>query len=156
MALLGDRHILETDISYTLSDVAERGLIVMMDAAGSGVAIGDSAGTVQLATNPSGLIPAGLLLNDFVDIDQTIQHVNFDKDQMVIGNRATILRKGWVVSDQITGTPTLGATAYVTANGQMTPTKSATGGTAATPPVGQFLSLLDENGFAKVEIKLPA
>lgn len=156
MALKGDRHIVQTEISFSLSDVAERGVVVMYNVAGSGAAQGDNAGSVTLnAGVPSGQIPAGLLLNDFVNIDQTIQHRNFHKDQQVIGERATLLRKGWVVSNKITGTPTLGSAAYVTASGLVTPTVHGGGGVKATPRCGEFMSIKDADGYAKVAIDLP-
>lgn len=157
MALKGDRHIVQTDISFTLSDVAERGVVVMYNGSGSGAALGDNAGTVTLlAANSSGNKPAGLLLNDFVNIDETVQHRNFHKDQMVLGDRCTLLRKGWVVTNKITGTPTVGATAYVAASGLLTPNKHAVGGVAMTPPCGEFMSIKDESGYAKVAIELPS
>ncbi|MBY0525594.1 MAG: hypothetical protein K2R98_19470 [Gemmataceae bacterium] len=157
MALKGDRHIVQTEISFSLSDVAERGVVVMYSVAGSGHALADAAGTVTLlAANSSGNKPAGLLLNDFVSIDQTVTHRNWHKDVQVLGERATLLRKGWVVSNKITGTPTLGATAYVAASGLMTPSKHATGGEAMTPKCGEFMGIKDEDGYCKVAIELPA
>jgi hypothetical protein len=157
MALKGDRLIVETDISNVCNDVvSQQGLVLCYGNAGSGNAMVDgNQGTVTLAASPSGKVPAGLILATFVNIDQTRQHRNFHKSEQVIGEKAPLLTKGWVVTDQVTGTPTVGATAYLTANGVLTPTVSATGGIAATPKVGIFKSILDEAGFAKVEVNLP-
>jgi hypothetical protein len=73
----------------------------------------------------------------------------------MIGERCNLLRKGRVTIDGIVGTPNPGDTAYVTTNGNLTPTLSATGGLVATPKVGQFASIKDEEGFATVDLNLP-
>lgn len=158
MALKGDRNVIETDISNVCNDVvAQQGLVLCYGNPGSGSAMVDvNQGTVTLAANPSGKVPAGLSLATFVNIDQTRQHRNFHKSEQVVGEKAPLVTRGWVVTDQVTGAPTVGATAYLTANGVLTPTVSATGGVAATPKVGIFKSVLDESGFAKVEVSLPA
>lgn len=155
MALKADRVILETDITLTCETATTRGVVLCHKTSGSGVAIGDSAGQADLYASASGNKVAGLLLNDVVDIDQTRYHRNFHKDETMKSERCTLLRKGRVTTDAISGTPTVGATAYLTANGQLTPTKSATGGTVATPPVGEFKSIKDANGFVCVELNLP-
>ena len=156
MALRGDRLIIETDITNVLNDVAVPGDVLCYKTAGSGVALGDTSGVVQLAANPSGLKPVGILLNNFVTLDQTRYHKNFQRDEMVIGDKCTVLRKGWVITNQVTGVPTgKGDKAYLTTNGDLTPTVSTTGGVAATPLVGEFQGLVDENGYVKVEVNLP-
>ena len=63
---------------------------------------------VALATvkaNPSGAYPLGVLLNDMVNLDLTRQHLNQHKDEVQKGGKITILRKGYVVTDAISGTP---------------------------------------------------
>lgn len=161
MALQGDRQIVETDISFVLNTPAQRGIIVCYGVAGSGAAFGDAGGAAVVpsgVTGASGLVPIGLLLNDFVNIDQTIQHRNFMKDQQVVGERCTLLRMGWVVTNMISGSPAptpTGRIAYCIASGVLSPTVDANGGLTATPKVGEFMSTLDQNGYAKVAIKLP-
>ena len=155
MALKGDRIIVENDITQTCESVTSRGVVLCFKTAGSGVGIGDYAGQSDLYADPSGHIPAGLLLNDVVNVDQTRYHKNFHKDETLISQRCNLLKKGRVTTDQVSGSPTAGNTAYLTTNGQLTPTVSATGGTAATPKVGQFQSAKDENGYATVEVLLP-
>lgn len=155
MALKGDRVIVETDIKLTCEAVAERGVVLVHDTSGSGVALGDRSGKATLAVDPSGAKVAGVLLNDVVNIDQTRFHRNFHKDETQVGEPCTLLKKGTVTSNKISGTPTVGATAYLTANGQFTPTMSATGGLVATPKVGQFASIKDENGYATIDVNLP-
>lgn len=158
MALKGDRSIIETDITLTCESVAERGVVLVhkSGAAGSGVAIGAKAGQADLVANPSGYKVAGLLINDVVDVDITRYHTNFHKDERLVGERATLLKKGRVTTNKVSGSPNPGDVAYLTTNGQLTPTLSATGGLVATPKVGTFAGAKDENGFAAVDINLPA
>lgn len=155
MALKGDRVVLETDITMTCASVASRGVVLVIKTAGSGVSLGDTAGVADLVAAPSGYKVAGLLMNDVVNVDQTRYHRNFHKDETQVTERCTLLRKGKVTTDKYTGSPTAGATAYLTANGVLTPTKSTTGGLVATPPVGEFKGLPDEAGYVTVEINLP-
>lgn len=157
MALKPDRFILATDITKTCESVTERGVVLVHkpNFGGSGVALGDRAGKADLVTNPSGYKVAGLLLNDVIDIDVTRYRLCAHKDEKLVGERCTLLRKGRVVTNKVTGTPSEGATAYLTANGVLTPTLSATGGLVATPKVGAFAGAKDEDGYAAVDIDLP-
>lgn len=156
MALKGTRNILETDGTKTCPSAASRGVVLVDKTSGSGNAIGDHSGTADLVANPSGYSVAGLLLGDVVNVDQTRYHLNYHKDETIIGGRVNLLRKGMVVTDAIAAvTPSAGQTAYLTSNGTLTNAVSATGGLVATPKVGQFRSGKDENGFAAVDVALP-
>lgn len=156
MALKQDRLIVQTEINSICNDVSVKGQIPVYGTAGSGSAVPDyKAGTVSIASNPSGFIPAGLLLANFVNIDTTRQHRNFHKDEQLIGEKAPLLTQGWVSTNQFVGTPTLGQTAYLSSSGFVTPTVHATGGTVATPKVGQFQSIVDEDGYIKLAVHLP-
>lgn len=155
MALKPDRHEMATDITRTLDVAVERGCVAFHKTSGSGVAIGDSANAASIYNDPSGKFVCGILMNDVVDIDETVRHRNSHKDEMKVGERVRLLTHGWCVTNRITGTPTVGATAYASTSGILTPTVSATGGTAATPKVGRFESIKDENGYVKVSISLP-
>lgn len=155
MALKGERVVIETNITLTCPSVASRGVTLVHSTAGSGTALGDKAGTADLLANPSGYKVAGLLMNDVVNVDTTRYHLNFHKDERLINQRVTLLTKGRVTTDKVSGSPTAGSTAYLTTNGNLTPTVSATGGTVATPKVGVFAGGVDENGFATVDINLP-
>jgi len=75
--------------------------------------------------------------------------MNWHKDEMQIRGKCTLLRRGWVVTDQVSGVPTAGAPAYYTTLGLLTPTDAG-----SAPKVGRFLSKLDNDGFAKVEINI--
>lgn len=155
ITIKGDRHIIMTDISNICNDVVTKGTVLGYGTAGSGTAQGDNAGTAAYYANPSGQIPLGPTLANFVNIDQTRQHRNFHNNEQVVGEKAPIVRKGWLVTNGVIGTPTVGNTAFWTASGNVTPTMSATGGTKATPKVGEFMSALDSDGFAKVMFDLP-
>ena len=148
MALKGDRNELDTDISHFINIEAEKGQLVCVSTQGSGAAMDNS---LALATTSSGTnVPLGIILNDVVDIDQTRQHINWHKDEVQKGVKCTILTKGWVVTDPITGTPTAGMVAYLNTNGTVGP--QAHGNSLA---VGRFLSTKDADGYAKVSINLP-
>jgi hypothetical protein len=160
MALKPDRFIIQEDVAFRLRDVAAKGKFLVFGSgnavatnvnAGSGVAMDSPYGFVALVSNPSGFVPAGCLMNNFVNIDTSLYHINYYKDEHVIGDKCTLLRKGWVVTNCVTGTPKTGDGAYLTSNGEVTPTNT---GSVQTPQVGQFLSAKDENGYAKVQINL--
>jgi len=159
MALKGDRYEGMTDVSFFMNDSsAAKGGVVVLSTGGSGVALDQSKALVTYAASASGNIPVGLLLNDMVNIDQTRQHINFHKNEVQKGGKVTLLTQGWVVTNMVDGSanPSAGDPAYLTAEGKVTDTQSATGGVKATPPVGRFLSSEDEDGYVKLSINLPA
>ena len=155
-----------TDLSYFMNETAERGIVVIHDTGGSGAAMDDSSALVKapagIGTTVSGTNPAGLLLNDVVNLDLTRQHINYAKDEVQKGSKVLLLRRGTVVTDQVSGTPTIGADAYITRLGSISATAEEStiavvgGGIAVevTPKVGKFLSTLDADGYAKVEINI--
>ena len=162
MALRPDRNEHLTDLSYFMNETAERGIVVIHDTGGSGSAMDDSSAKVKKPTagaSVSGTEPAGLLLNDVVNLDLTRQHLNYAKDEVQQGSKVLLLRRGTVVTDQVSGTPTIGADAFVCSAGTISATAqngvllNANGG-IATPKIGKFLSTLDADGFAKVEINI--
>jgi len=151
MALRPDRNEHLTDLSFFMNETAERGIIVVHSTGGSGAAMDDSnAKVIAPATTVSGKNPAGLLLNDVVNLDLTRQHINFHKDEVQQGNKVLLLRRGTVVTDQISGTPTVGAKAYFVVGG----TISASNQDSVSTQVGRFLSVKDADGYAKVEINI--
>ena len=151
MALRPDRNEHLTDLSFFMNEPAERGIIVVHSTGGSGAALDDSnAKVIAPATTVSGKNPAGLLLNDVVNLDLTRQHINFHKDEVQQGNKVLLLRRGTVVTDQISGTPTVGAKAYFVVGG----TISASNQDSVSTQVGRFLSVKDADGYAKVEINI--
>lgn len=150
MALKGDRHELDTEISFFLNETAEKGQVVSVSTQGSGAAMDNSSALATVAAEASGAVALGVLLNDMVNIDQTRQHINWHKDEVQKGGKVTILTKGFVVTDQISGAPTAGQVAYLADSGLIAGTQDGT-----APAIGRFLSTKDADGFAKVSINLP-
>ena len=154
MALRPDRVEHLTDLSYFMNETAERGIVVIHDTGGSGAAMDDSSALVKapagIGTTVSGTNPAGLLLNDVVNLDLTRQHINYAKDEMQKGGKVLLLRVGTVTTDQISGSITLGDAAHFDAAGQLT---SATASSASIQ-IGRWLSKKDADGYAKVAINI--
>lgn len=151
MALKSDRIEAYTDISFFCNDTtAERGGVMVFSTLGSGVAMDDSAAVVTYSANQSGKVPAGLLLNDVVNLDLTRQHINWHKDEVQTGSKVTLLRQGQVTTNLIVDgvTPGVGSGAYVGASGYLTTVSTN------SVKVGTFLSSKDSDGYAKVDINL--
>lgn len=152
MALKPDRIELQTDVSFFMNTVAERGGVVSVVTATSGVGVSmdDANAVVEYAAVASGAKPVGVLLNDVVDLDLTRQHINWYRDEMQKGGKVTLLRQGQVTTNRIVAgaTPAAGVDAYVGASGLI--------GTSSTNAVkiGQFLSAKDADGYAKVSVNL--
>lgn len=152
MALKPDRIELLTDVSFFMNSTAERGGVVSVVTATSGVGVSmdDANAVVAYAAVASGAKPVGLLLNDVVDLDLTRQHINWHKDETQVGGKVTVLRQGQVTTNMLVAgtTPSAGADAYVGASGLI--------GTSSTNAVkvGQFLSAKDSDGYAKVSVNL--
>ncbi len=154
MALKPDRFEMQTDISFFMNEAAERGGMASLTTGGSGAAMDQSQALVTYATTGSGRVPIGILLNDMVDIDITRQTLNPYKNEKLKGNKVTLLRKGYVVTNRIQGTaPTAGANVFVAHSGNLAASDLVGNGTQ--PVVGVWLSSPDQDGYAKVEINLP-
>jgi hypothetical protein len=111
---------------------------------------------VTYVADPSGAVPLGLLLCDMVNIDQTRQMINEQKNEVQKGSKVTLLTDGWVVTNYIypSLTPTAGQACYLGHSGYIHTT--ATEGGGHSPIMGRFLSTKDEDGYAKVYVKFPA
>jgi len=151
MALKPDRYEKDTDISFFMNEVAERGGVASLVTGGSGAAMDQSQALVSYAAAPSGKAPMGVLLNDMVNIDLTRQHLNQYKNEVQRGSKVTLLLQGYVVTNNILGTPTAGANAFVAHSGNFSPTDVIGG----SPVVGMFMSSKDQDGYAKVAVNLP-
>jgi hypothetical protein len=151
MALKPDRIESQTDISFFMNAVAERGGVVSVLTGGSGVAMDDGNAVVEYASTASGSLPVGLLLNDVQNYDLTKQHINWHKDEVQVGSKVTVLRQGQVTTDVIaTGVnPSAGQAAYLADGGELSSSQCA-----GCPQVGQWLSGKDADGFAKVSINI--
>jgi hypothetical protein len=155
MALKSDRYELQTDISFFYNaGTATRGGVVVHGTAGSGAAMDQGVNLVTYAAVTAASRPVGILLNDVVNKDLTRTHLNQHKDEVQKGGKVTVLRKGYVVTNSLTGTPVAGDPAYachVTAGNL----RNDSPGSSGTLMVGRFLSSKDEDGYAKVEVNLP-
>ena len=159
MALKADRHELDVDISFFMDAAATRGgCVSVVSPGGSGAAMDQANAKVNYVVAANDVIPVGILLNDVVNLDLTRQHINFHKDEVQKGGKVSILKKGWVVTNNINTTTaiTTGALAYL---------DDATAGHLAMKaqvddgeyfPIGRFMSTVDEDGYVKVEVNLPA
>lgn len=149
MALKPDRIELLTDVSFFMNSTATRGGVASVVTGGVGVSMDDATAVVAYAAVASGAKPVGVLLNDVVDLDLTRQHINWHKDEVQVGGKVTLLRQGQVTTNLVAGTPAAGADAYVANNGVLSTVQAA-----GTVKVGQFLSAVDSNGYAKVSVNL--
>lgn len=150
MALKPDRIEAYTDISFFCNTTAERGGIVSHVTGGSGVSMDDSNAVVAYSATGSGVKPAGLLLNDVVNIDLTRQHINWFKDEVQVGGKVIVLRQGQVTTNMLESvTPTIGQDAYCGVSGLLTNALPTSG-----VKVGRFLSTKDPDGYVKVDINI--
>ena len=154
MALKTNRYEFQTDISFFMNEVAERGGLASMSTGGSGAAMDQSAALVTYGATSSGKVPMGILLNDMVSVDLTRQILNPYKNEVQKGGKVTLLRKGYVVTNMIEGTaPAAGDPVYAAHSGYMS--KSDIVGHGTQPKIGTWLSSPDQDGYAKVEVNLP-
>jgi hypothetical protein len=156
MALKADRNELDVDISFFMNETGEKGQIVVLSTVGSGAAMDQANALVTVAAADTTNIPVGVLLNDVVDIDLTRQHINWHKDEVQKGGKVSLLKKGYIVTDQIEGTPTAGALAYLDDADTGKFAVAASVADTKYSVVGRFMSILDEDGYAKVEVNLPS
>jgi hypothetical protein len=169
MALRPDRKITDgADISFFMNETGEKGEVLVFSTAGSGAAMDDANAVVTTPTAGSGERLAGILMNDVVNLDLTRQHINWQKDEVQLGGKVTVLRHGQITTNVIdtgaAGTPTAGAPAYVgygaitaggTSQGWLSATKvTDTGEGDEVYRCGTFLSTKDSDGYAKVEINI--
>tara|TARA_B100001094_G_scaffold251769_2_gene249658 strand:+ start:129 stop:587 length:459 start_codon:yes stop_codon:yes gene_type:complete len=152
MALKSDRYELQTDISFFYNAAATtRGCVVChTGAGGTGAAMDQGANLCAKSASSSAKV-LGILLNDVVDKDLTRTHLNQYKDEVQKGGKVTVLRKGYVVTNNITDLASVdaGDPAY------QCETTAGNIATSGTNVIGAFLSAEDADGYAKVEVNLP-
>ena len=152
MALKPDRIEHLTDISFFMNTPTGdqgRGGVASFVSGGVGVAMDDADAVVEYAALASGSVPAGILLNDVVNLDLTRQHINWHKDEVQVGGKVTLLRVGQVTTNLVDGNPSAGDAAYVGPSG----TVSTSSGTDVVK-IGTFLSGKDADGYAKVSVNI--
>ena len=158
MALKADRSEESTDISHFYNEgTATRGGVVILDAAAiagaSGAALDQGENLVKYGTVDKDSVPVGILLNDVVNKALTRTHLNQYKDEVQKGGKVTLLTRGWVVTSNITGTPTAGNVAFAASNGDIGVSCVANG--SGNLAIGRFMSRKDADGYAKVYVNLP-
>ena len=172
MALKPDRRILEgTDISFFMNQTAERGVAVALSSAGSGIGMDDVNSYVALPTTAfgSGQYIVGILMNDVVSGDLTKFHLNYQRDEVQIGGKVAVCRRGFVVTNMFAGSPVGGQAAYVgvtATDGKLTGISNYSGPQALAPAfgaafsggaltrIGTWLTSKDADGFAKLDVNL--
>ena len=163
MALKGDRNVIQEDISYFSSAVAERGGVMSVSTAGSGSSLDQSANVATYATNASGAAPVGLLLApDLVNVDTSRYPLNSQKLEARIGSKVDLMTRGWVVTNMLdvtAGNPIAGSGAFLAGSGKLCVGARYADSIRHTlgyhqPRVGYFGSTLDEDGYAKVFIDI--
>lgn len=160
MALKPDREYNEvTDITNFWTTVAaEKGGIASVVTQGSGAALGvnivDEANVVGYSASASGAITKGVLLDTVAAaMSATRDFINFENQEIRPGDKCTLVKKGFVVTDMIIGTPVVGGIAYLGASGFISTTSGSFGGTT-TPVVGRFETTVDAGGFSRVSIDI--
>lgn len=160
MALKPDREYNEvTDITnFWTTIAAEKGGIASVVTQGSGAALGinitDEANVVEYATSASGAVAKGVLLDTVTAVmSATRDFINFENQEIRPGDKCTLVKKGFVVTDMITGTPVVGGVAYLGASGFISTTSGSFGG-ATTPVIGRFETTVDAGGFSRVSIDI--
>tara|TARA_Y100000592_G_scaffold47847_1_gene75935 strand:- start:10060 stop:10545 length:486 start_codon:yes stop_codon:yes gene_type:complete len=157
MALKADRYEESTDISFFYNEgTATRGGVVVLDAVNaSGAAMDQGANKVKYAAASATDVPVGILLNDVVNKDLTRTHLNQYKDEVQKGGKVTVLTRGWVVTNNITGSPVPGNVAYASETLGEISTVAATATASGNLAIGRFMSGKDADGYAKVYVNLP-
>ena len=162
MALKGDRQEITHDVTFFNNDTtAERGGIVTISTVGSGAALDQAAAVVTYATAISGKCPVGMLLNDIVNVNQAKYHVNFHKNESQTGSKCVIMTEGWATTNMLIPgvAPTAGAVAVLSQSGLIGISTSAgvvaSDYTTGNARIGRFMSGKDEDGYAKIYVKLP-
>jgi hypothetical protein len=156
MALKPDRNIVDDTVSYFIPAITyggdRGGVVVATGATPSGAAMDQTVNGAWYAASGTSEAPIGLLLNDVVNIDLTRQVLNPYKSEAQVGDKGSIMRKGWAVTDMVdttTGSVTVGASAYVGPSGKLTADSGQ-----SFPQAGKFLSGADEDGYYKIYIDL--
>jgi len=180
MALKPDRSFTNeaTAIDFFMNETGEKGeVLVFSGTGGSGAAMDDANAVVTTpSADPSGQLVAGILLNDVVNLDLTRQHINEQKDEVQLGGKVTLLKRGVLVTNMLESgnAPTIGQPAYFMAGavslataieGRFTNTVVSDLGTAAVNPsndarsaiyrVGTFKSIKDSDGYIKIDVNIP-
>lgn len=154
MTLKADRQVDSVELGFFINEIADGGEVLSVSTTGSGVALDPSTNVATKAASSSGAVPIGLLLQEVVNLDLTRTPVNWHKDQANTGDKVTLMRKGWGVTNKLTGTITVGEAVLSSSGTLASKAVDGTHNEAQNPTVGRFVSAKDEAGYAKVYIDL--
>lgn len=158
MALKPDREYNEvTDITnFWTTDAAEQGGCAGVVTQGSGAAIGvnltDEPNVVGYIADPDGAIAKGILIQNVnLPLSATRDFLNYESLEIRPGDKCTLVKKGFVVTDMIPVgiTPNAGDAAYLAASGMISSTQAS-----GAPQVGRFETTKNAAGFARVSIDI--
>lgn len=148
--LKADRIRTEEDLSFYMNEVGEAGQIVVIADVGTGVAMDDVDQTVEITDTVANARVGGVLMQDVVNKDLTKTHINFHNGEVQVGGKVTVVRKGQVTTDQVSGSEiTAPGPAYLAAGGTLSSTQASD-----APKVGDFLTAQDADGFVRVSLSL--
>lgn len=151
MALKPNYNVTSYEVGFFLNETAERGLMLCSATGtpGSGAAMDSFNQLATVAVNPSGRYPLGMLWEDFVNQDLTEQPLNRFKYVAQMGNKATIITQGTMLTDRVVGASTVipGQPAYLAGTGLISATQAN-----GAPQIGRFLSRPDADGYAKISV----
>lgn len=151
---LSHRH--ETTMDYILDRAAEPGTVVVASGTAGKVAI--VSDTELAAGDGSGIYPIGVLLNtrESFNYAKELERVQYDTDD--IGTVVTLLRRGELDTNLVLangGAIAAGQPAYLAQDGKIGNANLAPSGALSDHQrVGQFMTVVDGDGFAKVRIEL--
>ena len=151
MALKPDRDTQgQEDITYRMNVPLEQGYFVSVDTVGSGVAMDSEVHLAKAGVATVGTPALGCLMTSVRgDYDQTKHYGVSDSP---LGGKVSILRRGWVVTNAVTGDPAKGQVAIMAASGTVTGIAQETYTPATHVKVGRFDTQKDSNGFARVSV----
>ncbi len=154
---LSHRH--ETTMDYVLNRAGEPGTLVVASGTAGEV---DIMGGTTAEVGASGIHPIGVLLNtrEVFNYAKETERVQYDTDD--IGTVVTLLRRGELDTNLVVANGgvaiTPGQSAYLARDGSIGNANLAATGAgsdaADNQRVGQFMSAVDSDGFAKVRIEL--
>ena len=157
MSLKADRKIFVYETNYVTEAAVEAGRLLTVKSGlntglGSGQGIRDQAGiAVQWTGAPNASHKViGVSLAIATGLDQTkFSKEVFARDVQIVGEPHPIGKDGYVWTDAIVGEPRPEDPAYLGTNGAFDTTQNA-----SLPAVGKFKTSKDQDGYAKVYVKL--
>ena len=149
MALKPSRRVEAVDYYFYDGKPTERGVILTVNKKQN------YPGHVCVSCNQSAVLePVGLLLVDVVDLNTT---TSFYVDSVRPGNRISVLKKGWVITNKVVTKPNnikIGAEAILYPNGYIGPWLWGGKSCKKTKKVGRFESGPDKDGYVRVYIDI--